>query len=182
MKYYFQKSKGFSLVELLIIIGIIGIFSTIIIMNMQGSEISTKETKLKVSLANLRQALFAYKTDHGFYPCTNSDHNFNGDEETFRRQLTWYTDKDGKISPKQVDEFSFGPYLHKFPPNPFYEETDVSKSMQIEIDTKNENILEVLKDQVAKGQQNGGWYYQAKSGIILPNLGGPAFSDEYCYY
>ncbi|MBD3289451.1 prepilin-type N-terminal cleavage/methylation domain-containing protein [candidate division KSB1 bacterium] len=182
MKHFLKKEKGFSLVELLIVIGIIGILSTIVIMNMRGSETGAKETKLKANLANLRQALFAYNSDHGFFPCTTNDRNFKGNEQTFKRQLTWYTDADGKTSAKRTDDYRFGPYLQEFPSNPFYKGTNAAKGEEVVIDTKGDQILEDLKDKVAKGNGENGWYYQAKSGNILPNLGGSTFSDEYCYF
>ncbi|MBD3290209.1 prepilin-type N-terminal cleavage/methylation domain-containing protein [candidate division KSB1 bacterium] len=182
MRRFLKKEKGFSLVELLIVIGIIGILATIVIMNMRGSETGAKETKLKANLANLRQALFAFNSDHGFFPCTSNDDNFKGNVATFKRQLTWYTDADGRTSAKRTDEFRFGPYLQEFPSNPFYQGTDESEAEEVEIDTRGDQILENLKDQVAKGNGNNGWYYQAKSGNIVANLGGSAFSDEYCYF
>jgi len=179
---FFRSEKGFSLVELLIVIGIIGILATIVIMNMRGSETGAKETKLKANLNILRQALVAYHSDHGFFPCTTNDHNNGGSEFTFVRQLTWYTDAEGKPSQTKDEEYRFGPYIQEFPTNPFFEGTDTDVATKVQIDVKGEDILEALKKKVASSNSKSGWYYQAKSGNIVANLGSDEFSDKYVYF
>ncbi|MFZ5515766.1 MAG: type II secretion system protein [Candidatus Zhuqueibacterota bacterium] len=179
---FFRSEKGFSLVELLIVIGIIGILATIVIMNMRGSETGAKETKLKANLNILRQALVAYHSDHGFFPCTTNDHNSSGSEFTFVHQLTWYTNAEGKPSQTKDEEYRFGPYIQEFPANPFFEGADTDVATKVQIDVKGEDILEALKKKVASGNGKSGWYFQARSGNVVANLGSDEFSDKYVYF
>ena len=181
-KRFFKNEKGFSLVELLIVIGIIGILATIVIMNMRGSETGAKETKLKANLNIMRQALVAYHSDHGFFPCTTNDYNHSGSEYNFVRQLTWYTDATGKPSQTKNEQYRFGPYLQDFPANPFFEGTNPAVGKKVQIDTRGDQILEAFKKKVANGSGKYGWYYQSKSGNIVANLGSSAFSDKYVYF
>jgi prepilin-type N-terminal cleavage/methylation domain-containing protein len=177
-----KNEKGFSLIELLIVIGIIGILGTIVVMNMRGSEIGAKEAKLKANLTMLREALVAFHADHGFFPCTTNDWNRNGNETNFRHQLTWFTDYTGAVSQTRTEQFRFGPYMQEFPENPFFEGTNTTLATRVVVDRTNDRILETLKDDVAAGSTNNGWYYEAKSGNIVANLGGGVFSDKYCYF
>lgn len=185
MKQFFKKlfksEQGFSLVELLIVIGIIGILSTIVIMNMRGSEQGAKESKLKANLALIRESLVAYHSDHGFYPCTSGDWNNAGNVTRFKQQLTWFTSETGQVSQTRTTTYRFGPYLQEFPENPFYEGA-ATLATSVTIDRTNDRILEALQTAIASGNGNYGWYYEAKSGNVVPDLGGATFPDEYCSF
>ena len=182
MKHFIKNEKGFSLVELLIVISIIGILATVVIMNMRGSETGAKEAKLKANLAILRGSLVAFHADHGFFPCSTNDWNHAGNETNLRRQLTWFTDEKGNVSQNRNETFRFGPYLQEFPTNPFYKGTDPSAGKRIHIDRHKDRILEVFKKAVASGHGNYGWHYESKSGNIVANMGGSDFSDKYCNF
>ena len=182
MKNFLKNEKGFSLVELLIVISIIGILATVVIMNMRGSETGAKEAKLKANLATFREALVAYHSDHGFFPCTTNDWNYSGNETNFKRQMTWFSNAKGNVSKNRTEDYRFGPYLQEFPTNPFYEGTDPSKGQYVYIDRSKDRILQALKKDVADGYGNYGWYYESKSGNVVPNLGGSSFSDKYCEF
>lgn len=182
MRRFIKNEEGFSLVELLIVIGIIGILATIVIVNMRGSETGAKEAKLKANLNIFREALVAFHSDHGFYPCSTNDWNSKGNEANFVKQLTWFTNASGKVSQSRTDDYRFGPYLQEFPTNPFYTGTDQSKGKKVVIDIKNDRVLDALKKSIASGSGNNGWYYEAKSGNVVANLGGSSFSDKYCYF
>jgi prepilin-type N-terminal cleavage/methylation domain-containing protein len=177
-----NRQRGFSLAELLIVMAIIGVLATVVVMNMKGSQTGAKEAKLKANLKILREALIAYEADHGFFPASPNDANNSGDETTFRRQLTWYTDASGNVSSSKSSTYRFGPYLQKFPENPFYTGTADSVKIAVTINTTNERLLETIQAAVASGSGNYGWYYEAKSGNIVPNLGGSSFPDAYVYF
>ncbi len=179
---YLKNEKGFSLIELLIVIGIIGILGTIVVMNMRGSEIGAKEAKLKANLTILREALVSFHADHGYFPCTSNDWNRNGNETRFRQQMTWFTDHTGAASKTRTEQYRFGPYMQEFSDNPFYDGTNTTVAVKVSIDRTNDRILEALKEDVASGSGKYGWYYESKSGNIVANLGGAEYSDKYCHF
>ena len=182
MKWFTKGEKGFSLAELLIVIAIMGILATVAIMNMKGSETTAKEAKLKANLAILRETLIAYHGDHGFFPCSANDWNNGANQTNFRRQLTWFTREDGRPSQTKDENYRYGPYLQTFPENPFYTGTNPSLATNVVINTTSERTMERLKSDVAAWSGNNGWYYEAKSGNVVANLGGSNFPDKYCHY
>lgn len=64
------NKKGFTLIELMIVITIIGILVSIAQPNFQKAIIRAKETSLRKSLFVLRDVFDQYYTDHGNYPET----------------------------------------------------------------------------------------------------------------
>jgi len=173
-----HHEKGFSLAELLIVIAIIGILAGIVIMNMSGSERGAKAAKLRANLVTFREAVLAYKADHGHYPCAPGDYNTTGDTTTFKRQLTWFTNKAGRPSQTKSSTYAYGPYLQEFPQEP------LTNSNKVTINQSSERILERLKrDVYGWGGATGGWYYEAKTGNVVANLGrSQGYPQEYAYY
>lgn len=77
---YFSKSgAGFTLVELLIVIAIIGIISTglVIAINPLTSIQKAQDTKRKSDLSQLQKAIEQYYNDFGEYPAENSEITYN---------------------------------------------------------------------------------------------------------
>ena len=60
--------KGYTLVELLIVVAIVGILVSLAIPNFQQSAIKAKETALKQNLFTMRTVLDQYYADRGDYP------------------------------------------------------------------------------------------------------------------
>ena len=177
MLYKIRNEKGFSLAELLIVISIIGILAGIVIMNMNGSQRSAKAAKLRGNLVTLREAVLAYKLDHGFFPCTSLDYNRGGNETIFKRQLTWFTNAAGRPSQKKSSTYMYGPYLQDFPVEA------ITNSSKVVIDRRGERVLSALQRYVARlGTAKGGWYYEAKTGQVVPYLNSRTFGNEYVYY
>ncbi len=73
MKKYqgrFNKDKGFTLLEMLIVMALIGILVTIAAPSFQRSIIRARETSLKHTLFVFRDVIDQYYADHGKYPET----------------------------------------------------------------------------------------------------------------
>jgi len=63
-----NKSYGFTIVELLVVIVVIGILAVITIVSYTGVSTRATITSLQSDLANAKKQLSLYYTDHGFYP------------------------------------------------------------------------------------------------------------------
>ena len=61
-------AKGFTLIELMIVVSIVGILATIAVPSYQSSLIKSRETVLRQDLFTLRELLDHHRADKGKYP------------------------------------------------------------------------------------------------------------------
>ncbi len=101
-----RASAGFTLVELLIVVIILGILAAVVIPQFQSVTAEAKESALRSDLATVRQAISLYRVQHDeVYPG-------QGGWSEFVTQLTTGTDAGGAPGTK------YGPYLRNgFPTN-----------------------------------------------------------------
>ncbi len=62
------REEGFSLVELMVVIVILGLLATIVIINVMPAVDRAAMTKARADIATIEQALDMYKLDHLAYP------------------------------------------------------------------------------------------------------------------
>ena len=62
--------KGFTLIELMIVVVILGILAAIIVPKFLGREEQARRVAAKVQIKNFEGALSMFKLDNGFYPTT----------------------------------------------------------------------------------------------------------------
>lgn len=67
---YLKKENGFTLIELMVVIIILGILATIVAPRLVGRTEQAQRTKAVVQVRNLEAALELFKLDSGFYPTT----------------------------------------------------------------------------------------------------------------
>jgi len=104
-----RKRRGFSLLELVIVVVIIGIIAAIAIPRMSRGSAGVTDAALSGNLAVLRNAIDMFAADHGgIYP----------DTDDIEEQLTRYTDVQGDAQEKRDSTHIYGPYLRKIPPLP----------------------------------------------------------------
>lgn len=67
-----QKQKGFSLIELMVVIAIIGLLASVVLASLAGARTKSRDTKRKADIAQLSKALEEYYTANNGYPTTGS--------------------------------------------------------------------------------------------------------------
>lgn len=67
---YLKKKRlnGFTLIEILVVISIIGILVSLSLFGIQNSRKSARDAKRKSDIESIRSALEMYKADNGVYP------------------------------------------------------------------------------------------------------------------
>ena len=68
----FQKisNRGFTLIELMVVIVILGILAGLIVPRIMGRPDEARQMKAKIQIESIETALKLYKLDNGFYPGT----------------------------------------------------------------------------------------------------------------
>ncbi len=138
-----RARKGFSLIELVIVVLIIGILAAIAVPRMSRGASSAGDSALAGNLAVLRNAIDLFQTEHdGKFP-TLAD---------LEKALTGYSDQSAATyGPKDVaNGVIYGPYLRKIPALPVG--ADKGKSGIIGTYTA-----------------GNGWVYDATTGTIKAN-------------
>jgi prepilin-type N-terminal cleavage/methylation domain-containing protein len=70
MKKFLERSKGFTLVELMVVIAIIGILAVVALGIVRGAQQRAKDATLKATASNISTALEAYYSINMEYPET----------------------------------------------------------------------------------------------------------------
>jgi general secretion pathway protein G len=65
-----RKEKGFTLIELMVVIAILGILAGLVLPRFMGRTEEARRTKARIQIENLEGALKLYKLDSGIYPTT----------------------------------------------------------------------------------------------------------------
>ena len=65
-----RNRRGFTLIELMVVITILGILAVLILPRITGQTDEARRTATKVQIKNIEQALHLFELDNGFYPTT----------------------------------------------------------------------------------------------------------------
>ncbi len=65
-----SRDAGFTLIEILVVVFIIGLLATIVTVNVMGQTDKAKLAKVQGDLKGIEQGLQLYKLDNGVYPTT----------------------------------------------------------------------------------------------------------------
>jgi general secretion pathway protein G len=115
-----MKNKGFSLVEIILVVTILGILAAIVLPGFQNHAANAKESAVKSNLLTIRSQLEVYKLQHGGVP-PGYVNGAGAPIATVQLQLTATTTTAGAVSTSTfpVDPYFYGPYLKKIPENPY---------------------------------------------------------------
>jgi prepilin-type N-terminal cleavage/methylation domain-containing protein len=154
-----RGARGFTLVELLIVVIILAILAAIVVPQFVASTDDARIAALDSNLRNLRSAVALYNQQHGEYPGANGDGtNAANSEGAFIAQLTTFTDSDGDASATKDATHIYGPYLTRssMPPDP------VMSLATVEVG--NAGSLPLIATGVA-----GGWKFDTVTGQLVMN-------------
>ena len=178
--------KGFTLVELLIVVIILAILAAILVPQFASSTDDARGSAADSTLANLRASLDLYYQQHdSTYPgrvtaapsaaCGGTDGTGVATggagptaEDAFLSQLSLYTDASGgACSQSDATNHRFGPYLKKrpLPPDPF---KGVST---IEV-VNTGDLIGLIATGVDFAASPGGYKYDSSTGKIIFNVFG----------
>ncbi|MGE5296375.1 MAG: prepilin-type N-terminal cleavage/methylation domain-containing protein [Solirubrobacterales bacterium] len=131
--------RGFTLVELMIIVALLGILAAIVIPEFGSNTSEAKTSALCSDLATIRKQIELYRYNHQEQlPAAVGE---TGDD--FTRRLTTKTDGAGNAGAE------FGPYFQRMPVNPF------------------NNLATVRVGDAAAGANTHGWRFDPVSGQFL---------------
>jgi len=147
-----KAEKGFTLVEILIVVVILGILAAIVIPQFTSASTEAKESSLTSDLQAVRSQIELYKIHHNdMLPGTQG--------ENFVTAMTSKTNQDGVVDTSGGTDptFKFGPYMRAIPPNPFNDFATVS-----------EGVTAI----VGQGDNSTGWHFVTSgvdAGLFQPN-------------
>ena len=109
-----RKNSGFTLVEILIVVVILGILAAIVIPQFSQASSEARESSLKSNLQAVRSHIELYRIQHNDI--------LPADAAALESALTTRTDIDGVL---WVDGVGYGRYMKAIPINPFTQENVV---------------------------------------------------------
>lgn len=131
---------GFTLVEILVVVVILGILAAIVVPQFTSASNESRENALKMDLHRIRQQLQIYHQQHNSTWPTLIN---------FEDQMTLASNSEGVTQPVGTDGYRFGPYIRDVPKNPFMDENATL---------------------VGNGEPGtSGWYYDESTGAFHPN-------------
>jgi len=161
-----MKRTGFSMVELVIVIVILGIIAAIAIPRISSGTKNAGESALRANLATVRNAIDWYYGEHStVFPgvkAAGGSFGVAGSQEAFTNQLLHYTKTDGTVSAALDAAFPYGPYVRgSFP------------ALPVGSNAGKNNIKVVAKAGLLEGtdtDDTSGWIYNSTTGQFIANL------------
>jgi general secretion pathway protein G len=158
-----RNAGGFTLIEILIVVVILGILAAIVIPELSSASRQAREGVLKDDLRFMREQITRYMIQHDDDPPGypgGGDINGVPTEALFIDQMTRATDLFSNSGATSTDVFRFGPYLTRIPDNPI-------NSRNAILVIPNGSPMPAPDD-----TQPYGWFYQPSTLRFIPNTPG----------
>ena len=140
-----RAKSGFTLVEILIVVVILGILAAIVIPQFTDASTEARTSSLCSDLQTLRSQIELYKIQHSDSLAAITD------DASFIVAMTKFTDIKGVICAEQKPgDGRYGPYVSKIPKNPFNDKS----SVRVEIGAS------------TAGTDADGWVLNTDTGVI----------------
>ena len=156
-----NRLKGFTLVEILIVVIILGILASIIIPRFSSATEETRDSMLKEDLRNIRTQINIYALQHRDNP-PGVDTSNNADAALFTDHLTGFSDIAGNSNSSRTNLYCFGPYLSRIPANPINNMSTVA-------------IMNAVPNQCPG---TNGWIYIPETLTFIADLQGDGFDGK----
>jgi general secretion pathway protein G len=124
-----QSRKGFTLIEILIVVIILGILAAIVIPQFTNASKEAKQSALVTMVQSLRSQISLFKLQHNDYlPGCNPVTGVAFDQTTFWNQMTLFSNLAGdtKAAKDQANGYVYGPYMQSTPVNPLNSSSTVA--------------------------------------------------------
>ena len=135
-----KAKSGFTLVEILIVVVILGILAAIVIPQFTNASTEAKLNSLMSNLQSVRSQVELYKVQHNdLLPSPEAAGTWN--------RMTQYTDISGAAQATKDATHIYGPYLQQVPKNPFNDKSTVDLDGTV-------------------GDNNAGWEFNSTTGAF----------------
>jgi len=110
-----KRNEGFTLIEILFVIGIIGILSTIVLASINDARLKGNDTKRLSDMRQIQTALYMYYDDHnGNFPQENSSNGNWEDSTEDGGDFIDFLKDNGYMSMVPVDPINSGTHYYSY--------------------------------------------------------------------
>jgi general secretion pathway protein G len=127
-----QNRKGFTLIEILIVVIILGILAAIVIPQFTNASKEAKQSSLVTMVQSLRSQIALFKLQHNDYlpgVAVVSTAGGTADSDIFWNQMTLFSSVTGATNATKDTTYAFGPYMQSIPKNPLCPDTNASSTV-----------------------------------------------------